>query len=639
MATRKVLSTYQHRQTHAGRLAGRLPLFVEYCISLLMLIGIGILLLWGLNRQRDFILAERHQTQATLAQVAEAQLVSTLRAANDVLEEVADMQLEHLLDAGNRQPRIWQNEHKVIPEAAMMFVADQDGRISAASRGGLVGQNVADAGFFSAPRNTPVDGELFVSPPQRIFGQHRAVILSRRIIDVHGTFRGISALMLSDQSFEEMLQNFHLKPSQAINLMHGSGSIIARNPRISAYDEIPLFDRSTLFVRHIESGQSVTTVLADSAVDGRKKVGTVLTVNTGNIRLSSSLMVSVLEDADEVLKPWKRMANLLWAYVLLALLAIWYGMASYQRRRENENARTFIDTLLANPDLIVVGLRGDGSIALFNLAAANTTEYAQHDIIGRNWFDLLIADADRARVQSNFARTLNQPQTPSPFETPIQTAGGESRIIIWRSSVIRDRRRPLVILIGADVTLERKREAELQTQAQMDALTEVANRRHFLELGHRAIAQARRHRYPLTVLMLDIDHFKKVNDTYGHQVGDRVLSGFARICRESSREEDLIGRMGGEEFAIILPHSDVEAACASALRIRERFAATIFRLGDAVQFSCSVSIGITLMDGQHSNLDELLQQADAALYQAKHAGRNRVVTYSPPAVPGAGPDI
>jgi diguanylate cyclase (GGDEF)-like protein/PAS domain S-box-containing protein len=631
MISRKVPSTYQHRQQRASHFAGRLPLFVEYFLSLLMLIGIGGLLLWGLTWQRDFILADRHQTQATLAQVAEAQLVSTLRAARDVLEELSDMSQENGPSAPARQARIWQNERKVLPEAALMLIADENGRITAASRPGIIGHSVVDADFFILPRNTPGTGELFVSPPSRAFGQQRVIVLSREIQDANGRFRGIAALTLTDESLEKMLSGFRVKPSQAINLVHESGSIIARNPRLLSYDETPLTGKDTLFSKHLASGRPLTSLLADSGIDGQKKVGTALSINAGSIHLNKALVVTVVENADEVLAPWKRMANLLWAYVLLALLAIWYGAASYRRRRDNENARVFIDTLLANPDLIVVGLRGDGSIALFNTAASNITEYSQQNVIGQNWFDLLIPEAERPLVRTNFARTLNQPNTPTPFETRLRTADGDERVIAWRTAVIKDKRRPLVILIGADITLVRKREEELQTQAQMDALTEVANRRHFLDMGNRALAQARRHRYPLTVLMLDIDHFKQVNDTYGHQVGDRVLRTFAQLCRQSLREEDLLGRIGGEEFAIILPHADIEAACANARRIRERFASTIIRLADAVQFSCSVSIGISDLNPPHLSLDELLQQADLALYQAKHEGRNRVVTYTQPA--------
>lgn len=635
MISRKVPSTYQHRQQHAGRFTGRLPLFVEYFISLMMLVGIGVLLFWGLHQQRDFILADRHQTQATLAQVAEAQLVSTFRAASDVLEEMEDMYLEHVISAPVRQARIWQNEKKVLPEAALMFIADENGQIAAASRPGIVGQSVANADFFALPRKSPGNSDLFLSPPSRLFGQQRVIVLSHEILDEHGKFRGVAALTLTDEGLERMLASFHIKPSQAITLIYESGSIIARNPRLTSYEEAGLTAKNTLFSRHIVSGRPLSSLLVTSAIDGQQKVGTALTVNTGAIHLSNALIITVVENADDVLAPWKRMTHLLWAYALLAWLAIWYGAASYRRRRDNENARTFIDTLLANPELIVVGLRSDGSIALFNTAASNITGYSQHDVIGQDWFELLIPADEQAQVRANFARALNQPQTPAPFETCLRTENNDSNIIVWRTAVIKDRRKPLVILIGADITLERKREAELQTQAQVDALTEVANRRHFLELGSRALAQARRHKYPLSVLMLDIDHFKQVNDTYGHQVGDRVLRTFAQLCRQSLREEDLIGRMGGEEFAIILPHADIEAACTNASRIRERFASTIIRLGDAMQFSCSVSIGVTALTSPYLNLEELLQHADAALYQAKHEGRNRTIVYTQPLAPTA----
>lgn len=634
MISRKVPSTYQHRQQHVGRFTGRLPLFVEYFISLMMLVGIGVLLFWGLQQQRDFILADRHQSQAILAQVAEAELVSTLRAANDVLEETADMYLENAFGSPARQARIWQNEKKVLPEAALMFVADENGRIVSASRTGIISQSVLDTEFFAQQKKSPGNDDLFVSPPLRMFGQQRAIVLSHEILDEHGKFKGITALTLTDEVLERMLANFHIKPSQAITLIHGSGSIIARNPRLVSYEATPLTGKTTLFSQHVASSRPQTALLMESAIDGQKKVGTALTVNTGSIHLSSALIVTVVENSEDILAPWKRMTHLLWAYALLAFLAIWYGAASYRRRRDNENARAFIDTLLANPELIVVGLRSDGSIALFNTAASNITGYSRDDVIGQDWFELLIAEDDRSQARANFARALNQPQTPAPFETRLHASNNDKNIIAWRTAIIRDRRKPLVILIGADITLERKREEELQTQAQVDALTEVANRRHFLELGSRALAQARRHKYPLSVLMLDIDHFKQVNDTYGHQVGDRVLRTFAHLCRQSLREEDLIGRIGGEEFAIILPHADVDAACTNACRIRERFAATIIRLGDAVQFSCSVSIGVTSLTPPHANLEELLQHADAALYQAKHEGRNRTVIYTPQSVAG-----
>lgn len=627
MIARKVPSTYQHRHQPAGRFSGHLPLIAEYVVSLLILIGIGALLLWGLNRERDFVLADRHQTQTTLAQVAEAELVSTLRASSDVLEELADMSQEGILRNPIQRKRIWQNEKKVLPEAALLFIANEKGVITYASRQDLVGKSIIGGEFFEQPRLFRNSGNLFVSSPELLFEQRAAIILSKPIMNATGQFRGISALTVPDANLEHILISFRIKPSQTITLLHESGAIIARNPPLQSYSNAKLLEQHSIFQKHLTTHKPLSFHLAKSAVDGESKVATVLTINTGSIRLNRTLTVSVMENADAVLAPWRRMAHLLWAYLLLVMIAVWYGASSYRRRRDNENARSFIDSLLSNPELMVIGLRKDGSIALFNTAASSITGYASQDVLGRDCIDLLVPPCSRAQARTDFFRIFSNPVQASPFETPVHTASGEERILSWRHAIIKDRRKPLIILIGADVTLERKRTDELQTLAQIDALTEVANRRHFLSMGNKAISQARRHRYPLAVMMFDIDHFKRVNDTYGHHVGDKVLRIFAQICRQNLREEDMLGRLGGEEFAVILPHADLNSACTNAHRIRENFAAFIVELGGDIRFSCTVSIGITEPADDAITLEALLKQADTALYEAKKTGRNRVVTY------------
>lgn len=630
MRARKAQSSYQHRRTPAGGFSGHLPLIAEYAVSLLMLIGIGILLFWGISRERDFVLADRYQTQSTLGQVAEAELVSTLRASNDVLEEIADMAQEGLLRNPIQRRRIWQNEEKALPEASLLLVTDDKGLVTFASRQDMVGKSIIGTEFFEQPRLFSTSGYLFVSAPERVFELRTSIVLSRPMLSATGQFKGVSALTIPDASLEHMLISFRIKPTQTISLLHESGAIIARNPPLPSYSSAERLEQNSIFHKHQASHKPLSFHLATSALDGIPKVATVLTVDTGPIRLNQSLIVSVMEDADAVLAPWQRMARLSLAYPLLVMIAIWYGASSYRRRRDNENARTFIDSLLNNPELVVIGLRNDASISLFNTAACSITGYPAQDALARDFFDLLVPPCHRVRTRADFVRVLDHPTSTTPFETPVHTASGEERILAWRHATIRDRRKPLNILIGADITLERKRTDELQTLAQIDALTEVANRRHFLSMGTKAIAQARRHHYPLAVLMFDIDHFKHVNDTYGHHVGDKVLRMFAQTCQECLREEDLLGRLGGEEFAVLLPHADLESGCAKAHGIRERFATQVIQLPGDLTFSCTVSIGVTAPEDDALSLETLLQQADTALYEAKRSGRNRVVTYPLP---------
>lgn len=171
------------------------------------------------------------------------------------------------------------------------------------------------------------------------------------------------------------------------------------------------------------------------------------------------------------------------------------------------------------------------------------------------------------------------------------------------------------------VMQRRRSEARVQHLAMYDGLTELYNRRAFRELAERELARARRVSEPTALLMLDIDHFKRVNDTWGHAAGDRVLSDFAQRLRAALRAGDLPGRYGGEEFCVLLPATCLEGACVVAERIRGAVSAK--PLG-ALPAATMASVGATASADSGCSIDELLAQADAALYRAKRGGRNRV---------------
>jgi diguanylate cyclase (GGDEF)-like protein len=166
--------------------------------------------------------------------------------------------------------------------------------------------------------------------------------------------------------------------------------------------------------------------------------------------------------------------------------------------------------------------------------------------------------------------------------------------------------------------------------ATTDPLTGVYNRRTFKELAEPLLSRARRTRGSVSLLLLDLDHFKRINDTHGHLSGDEVLSGFARLARTCLRKEDLLARYGGEEFVVLLPGTSEAAAMALAERIREEVAeATLYSANDTVRVT--VSVGLAGESGEHvATLETLLGRADEALYVAKARGRNCVVSSDPP---------
>ncbi len=168
----------------------------------------------------------------------------------------------------------------------------------------------------------------------------------------------------------------------------------------------------------------------------------------------------------------------------------------------------------------------------------------------------------------------------------------------------------------------------LKRQGLTDTLTAVNNRRFFDQRLAEEVAAAKRDVHTLTCLLLDVDHFKQVNDRYGHQVGDRVLMEVATLIRSQLRGNDVLARYGGEEFAALLAQTDSAAATEVAERIRSAIAARHFELADGERFQVTISIGIATFDptaGSGFDGDQLVCQADKALYAAKKGGRNRVV--------------
>ena len=186
----------------------------------------------------------------------------------------------------------------------------------------------------------------------------------------------------------------------------------------------------------------------------------------------------------------------------------------------------------------------------------------------------------------------------------------------------------------AAIAIDRNRAMDsLHRLATVDTLTGLNNRSRFLDQGEAEITRARRLGRSVAVLMLDVDHFKRINDTHGHGAGDVALKIVAAIIARELRAIDICGRLGGEEFAVMLPETDGQGAMQAAERLRQAVAQEKVRVAEGVELGITVSIGATILAPQDANIDHLLARADGALYEAKRSGRNLALYAAPGNIP------
>ncbi len=215
---------------------------------------------------------------------------------------------------------------------------------------------------------------------------------------------------------------------------------------------------------------------------------------------------------------------------------------------------------------------------------------------------------------------------PYVAEFRMRTFDGEWKWILSRARIVaRDENGKPTRVVGThvDITDRKNLERRLSELATRDELTGLSNRRHFLEAGAREVERSRRNGSPLTFLMLDLDNFKDVNDRYGHPTGDAALRRFADTCAKTLRAADLFGRLGGEEFAILLPDTTEDGAEILAERLCRDVEKTAFPSEEGA-FPMTVSIGIASMAAPLDSLNDLMHRADRALYESKRAGKNRM---------------
>jgi diguanylate cyclase (GGDEF)-like protein len=210
------------------------------------------------------------------------------------------------------------------------------------------------------------------------------------------------------------------------------------------------------------------------------------------------------------------------------------------------------------------------------------------------------------------------------FEARFRLPNGFTKDVLLEATTMTVAGTKSILTVFVDITRRKEVETTLKKMANTDFLSSLPNRARFFAVAVDEIKRAARYKRPLAVFMVDIDFFKHINDTYGHQVGDLALKSFAELCRSWVRHEDVVARLGGEEFGFLLPETDAH----SALTMANRLCAAVAGMKiDKLPKSMTISIGVSEIRPGETTVDAALSRADQALYEAKNAGRNRASSY------------
>lgn len=273
-----------------------------------------------------------------------------------------------------------------------------------------------------------------------------------------------------------------------------------------------------------------------------------------------------------------------------------------------------------SPFPIIISRLSDDALILANRNAAKLFGINVNELSRYHFKDFFI-DADNRKL---FLERLEKKQEIQDFEILVKSSAGNMPFWLLVSANAMDYNNDVVLYTAfQDITDRKRREDLLRSQADRDPLTSIYNRRYFEVHAAEKIMSARRSKAPFAILMLDADHFKKVNDSYGHKIGDKVLIELASVCERTLRADDLVARYGGEEFIIFLENVDAQTAFLVAGRLREAINSSIVYSDKNDPIHFSVSIGVA-PSGISDNVDAMIKMADDAMYLAKLNGRNRV---------------
>lgn len=615
---------------------------IQWIIFGLVVLGLSLFGAADLYQRRVRTAEHEQERLLAMTKVIAVDLEQNLRSVNDVLSNLQKAIPETPLDASfNMRLGILTD---AMPGIRTININDASGTVRASNRRELIGIDKSSVGiplterdYFQHALQDPSLETLHVSQPFLTNTNLYTIVLSKRINGPHGEFAGVVVATLDPAHFYPLLNAVRYTEDVAVGLSHGDGVVflLAPHERDAALGK-NLRQPDSLFSLHKESRQTTTVLSGTMRITGEERMIAQHTVRPPELKMCKSLEIAVSRRTSAIYELWWSDVWVRVAYLLIVTTFAGLGLFVYQARvanftRQEQQAVEAIrlsEARLNQAEL--VSKTGNWELHLdSNCIVASVGAAKLYGVCGDRFSietakDMVLPEY-RPYLDASL-KALLENDTPYDVEFKIRAADtGEVRDI--RSLATFDRNKRILFGIIQDVTERKKTEQELERLAQTDPMTGLANRRHFTLLAEQELSRTLRYGGPLSVLMLDIDHFKRVNDSYGHATGDRAIQALAHVCQDILRDIDLMGRIGGEEFAVVLPQTASAQALDAAQRLRQAIAAIVVPMEYGQPLSFTVSIGVATLPDPQTSLETLLGYADNALYAAKRGGRNRVCVH------------
>ncbi len=640
------------------------------------LVSFGSIIAYNLWTMRQQLLSQEQQRLLTQARVIGKNLERQLEATSLALQGV--VQDQPLLGNPANQERA--NKRlavlaDAIPGIRTIFFTDANGTILAANRAAMVGGNFRHRDYYRIPRQHPDPRVLYISPPFQSILNAYVFNISKVIPAKDGGFGGVVTAGIDPDYINDILNSALYAPDMWNTLNHGDGIRFMTAPQRAGQAGKNLAVPGSLFSRHIHSGRMENIYTDLSYATGEQRMAALLTVQPPKLAMDKSLVVIISRSPAVILQSWRNETLFQGSLFLLTCLASSLGLALLHRRqasleRAAHRAEAMVQvryqllefaTMHTVDELLQYALDevcrlSESPVGFYHfvdpdqqaltLQAWSTRtlqEFCRAETHGRH-YDVeqagVWADCIRTRVpviHNDYAGLPNKKGLPAGHAPVMRElvvpVNRDERIVavlgVGNKAVDYTDKDAEEVLYLADVTWEiidtRRAQQELkhanellQTQARIDFLTGIYNRRMFDTLLAAEIARACRYRTSLSLIMLDLDFFKQVNDKHGHPVGDQVLQQFAELISGRIRSHDIFSRWGGEEFVVLTPCDEQQGSILAEI-LRELVEQYDFGKGLRI----TASLGVTSYRPAETAAS-FIERADQALYRAKHHGRNRV---------------